>query len=83
MSVPAALDSAGCSCGCRVPSSHRRCCDCTASSAPTTNVQTRLGLISSCCKLYFQMLFVVVVVVVAAAAVVIAAIITRTVLVLS
>ena len=39
--VPA-LDSAGCSCGCRVPSSHRRCCDCTASSAPTTNVQTRL-----------------------------------------
>jgi len=42
-SVPAALDSAGCSCGCRVPSSHRRSCDCTASSAPTTNVhQTRL-----------------------------------------
>ena len=40
-SVPA-LDSAGCSCGCRVPSSHRRCCDCTASSMPTTNVlQTR------------------------------------------
>jgi len=39
--VPA-LDSAGCSCGCRVPSSHRRCCDCTASSAPTTNLQTRL-----------------------------------------
>jgi len=39
-SVPAALD---CSSGCRVPSSHRRCCDCTASSAPTTNVhQTRL-----------------------------------------
>ena len=42
LSVPA-LDSAGCSCGCRVPSSHRRCCDCTASSAPTTNVQTRLN----------------------------------------
>ena len=41
LSVPA-LDSAGCSCGCRVPSSHRRCCDCTASSAPTTNVQIRL-----------------------------------------
>jgi len=40
-SVPA-LDSTGCSCGCRVPSSHRRCRDCTASSAPTTNVQTRL-----------------------------------------
>ena len=40
-SVPA-LDSAGCSCECRVPSFHRRCCDCTASSAPTTNVQTRL-----------------------------------------
>ena len=39
-SVPA-LDSAGCSCGCRVPSSHRRCCDYTASSAPTANVQTR------------------------------------------
>ena len=37
-----ALDTAGCSCECRVPSSHRRCCDCTASSAPTTNVQTRL-----------------------------------------
>ena len=36
-SVPA-LDSAGCSCGCRVPSSHRCCCDCTPSSAPTTNV---------------------------------------------
>ena len=36
-----ALDSAGCSCGCRVPSSDRRWCDCTASSAPTTNVQTR------------------------------------------
>ena len=36
-SVPA-LDSAGCSCECRVPSSHRRCCECTASSAPTTNV---------------------------------------------
>jgi len=31
---------------CRVPSSHRRCCDCTASSAPTTNVQTRLDSIS-------------------------------------
>ena len=30
----AALDSAGCSCECRVPSSHRRCCDCTASLAP-------------------------------------------------
>ena len=45
-SVPAALDSAGCSCGCRVPSSHRRCCDCTASSAPTTNVQTRLDYYS-------------------------------------
>ena len=28
------LDSAGCSCECRVASSHRRCCDCTASSAP-------------------------------------------------
>ena len=41
-SVPAP-DSAGCSCGCRVPSSHRRCCDYTASSAPTTNVQTRLN----------------------------------------
>ena len=41
LSVPA-VDSAGCSCGCRVPSSHRRCCDCTASSAPTTNVQIRL-----------------------------------------
>jgi len=26
-SVPA-LDSAVCRCGCRVPSSHRRCCDC-------------------------------------------------------
>jgi len=44
-SVPA-LDSAGCSCGCRLPSSHRRCCDCTASSAPTTNVQTRLDYYS-------------------------------------
>ena len=33
-SVPA-LDSADCSCGCRLPSSHRRCCDCTASSAPS------------------------------------------------
>ena len=44
-SVPA-LDSAGCSCECRVPSSHRRCCDCTASSEPTTNVQTRLDSIS-------------------------------------
>ena len=33
-SVPA-LDSAVCRCGCRVPSSHRRCCDCTASSAPS------------------------------------------------
>jgi len=44
-SVPA-LDSAGCSCECRVPSSHRRCCDCIASSAPTTNVQSRLD-----CKL--------------------------------
>ena len=41
LSVPA-LDSAGCSCECRVPLSHRRCCDCTASSAPTTNVQTGL-----------------------------------------
>jgi len=40
-SVPAP-DSAGCRCGCRLPSSHRRCCDCTASSAPTTNVPTRL-----------------------------------------
>ena len=40
LSVPA-LDSAGCSCGCRVPSSHRRCCDCTASLTPTANVQTR------------------------------------------
>ena len=29
------LDSAGCSCECRVRSSHRRCCDCTASSAPS------------------------------------------------
>ena len=28
------------SCECRVPSSHRRCCYCTASSAPTTDVQT-------------------------------------------
>jgi len=44
-SVPA-LDSAGCSCGCHVPSSHRRCCDCTASSAPSTNVQTRLDYYS-------------------------------------
>ena len=43
LSVPA-LDSAGCSCECRLPSSHRRCCDCTASSAPTTNVPTRLDL---------------------------------------
>jgi len=33
----AVLDSAGCSYECRVPSSHRRCCDCTASLAPTTN----------------------------------------------
>jgi len=44
-SVPA-LDSAGCSCGCRLPSSHRRCCDCTASSEPSTNVQTRLDYYS-------------------------------------
>jgi len=41
LTVPA-LDSAGCSCECRVPSSRRHCCDCTASSAPTRNVQTRL-----------------------------------------
>ena len=35
------VDSAGCSCGCRV---HivRLCCDFTASLAPTTNIQTRL-----------------------------------------
>ena len=46
LSVPA-LDSAGCSCGCRVLSSHRRCCDCTASSAPTRNVQTRLEMKST------------------------------------
>jgi len=39
LSVPA-LDSAGCSCGCRVPSSGAVVT--TASSAPTTNVQTRL-----------------------------------------
>jgi len=32
--VPA-LDGAGCRCECRVPSSHRRCCDCTTSSAPS------------------------------------------------
>jgi len=37
-SVPAALDSAGCSCGCRLPSSRRRCCDCTASSASTASL---------------------------------------------
>ena len=44
-SVPA-LDSADCSCECRVPSSHRRYCDCTASSAPSINVQTRLDYYS-------------------------------------
>ena len=37
-SVPAALDSAGCSCECRLPSSRRRCCDCTASSASTASL---------------------------------------------
>jgi len=35
------VDSAGCSCGCRVHIA-RLCCDFTASLAPTTNIQTRL-----------------------------------------
>ena len=44
-SVPA-LDSAGCSCVCRVPSSHRRCCDCTASSATTKKLNAnRRGVV--------------------------------------
>ena len=39
-SVPA-LDSAGCRCECRVRSSHRRCCDCTASPAPSLQMSRR------------------------------------------
>ena len=38
LSSSTSLDSAGCSCGCRVASSHRRCCDSTASSAPRLQI---------------------------------------------